>query len=112
MIFELHHKKTNILHYVKTKAQISFAVTAKLISAFVSLHGWYNPSTFLIRNFQPLAFFCGCVALFVSDHKFKEVKTIYTPLYLEPRREKTGLRGFPPGLTQTGLYSFRKSLED
>ena len=31
--FEPGHEKTNILH-AKTKAQISFAVTAKLISAF------------------------------------------------------------------------------
>ena len=29
----------------------------------------------------------------------------------EPRREKTGLRGFLPGLTQTGLYSDRSKLE-
>ena len=29
----------------------------------------------------------------------------------EPRREKTGLRGFRLGLTQTGLYSHRKELE-
>ena len=29
----------------------------------------------------------------------------------EPRREKTGLRGFQPGLTQTGLYKLRKELE-
>ena len=29
------HEKTNAFAYVKTKAQISFAVTAKLISAFV-----------------------------------------------------------------------------
>ena len=29
----------------------------------------------------------------------------------EPRSEKTGLRGFRPGLTQTGLYSQRKWLE-
>ena len=29
----------------------------------------------------------------------------------EPRREKTGLRGFRPGLTQTGLYSHRSRLE-
>ena len=29
----------------------------------------------------------------------------------EPRREKTGLRGFRPGPTQTGLYSLRKELE-
>ena len=29
----------------------------------------------------------------------------------EPRREKTGLRGFRPGPTQTGLYKIRKELE-
>ena len=28
----------------------------------------------------------------------------------EPRREKTGLRGFRPGPTQTGLYKLRKEL--
>ena len=33
--FEPVHEKTNNLHYAKTKTQISFAVTAKLISAFV-----------------------------------------------------------------------------
>ena len=29
----------------------------------------------------------------------------------EPRREKTGLRGFRPGLTQTGLCKLRKELD-
>ena len=29
----------------------------------------------------------------------------------EPRSEKTGLRGFRPGLTQTGLYSRIRWLE-
>ena len=29
----------------------------------------------------------------------------------EPRRQKTGLRGFRPGPTQTGLYSHRRWLE-
>ena len=29
----------------------------------------------------------------------------------EPRREKTGLRDFRPGPTQTGLYKFRSRLE-
>ena len=33
--FESHGKKTGFFAYAKTKAQISFAVTAKLISAFV-----------------------------------------------------------------------------
>ena len=30
---------------------------------------------------------------------------------IEPRYEKTGLRGFRPGPTQTGLYSHRRWLE-
>ena len=29
----------------------------------------------------------------------------------EPHREKTGLRGFQPAYTQTGLYSHRRKLE-
>ena len=33
--FEPRHEKTGFLHYAKTKAQISCAVTAQLISAFV-----------------------------------------------------------------------------
>ena len=32
-------------------------------------------------------------------------------LLYEPRHEKTGLRGFQPGLTQTDLYSHRSRLE-
>ena len=32
-------------------------------------------------------------------------------LQLEPRCEKTGLRGFRPGPTQTGLYNHRRWLE-
>ena len=33
--YEPHHEKSRFFEYAKTKAQISFAVTAKLISAFV-----------------------------------------------------------------------------
>ena len=32
-------------------------------------------------------------------------------IWHEPRRQKTGLRGFRPGPTQTGLYSHRRWLE-
>ena len=65
---EPRYEKTNNLHMRKTKTQISFAVTAKLISAFV-FATWIvcNPSTALIQNFQPLAIFSGCTAWFVSD---------------------------------------------
>ena len=34
-----------------------------------------------------------------------------TPMQYEPRSEKTGLRGFRPGPTQTWLYSHRKWIE-
>ena len=33
------------------------------------------------------------------------------PTITEPHREKTSLRGFQPGLTQTGLYSHKKGCE-
>ena len=41
-------------------------------------------------------------------HTFKVIHLL--PLF-EPRREKTGLRGFRPGPTQTGLYKLRNELE-
>ena len=37
--------------------------------------------------------------------------SICSCIQFEPRREKTGLRGFRPGPTQTGLYKLRKELE-
>ena len=39
------------------------------------------------------------------------VKNIRITFSFEPRRQKTGLRGFRPGPTQTGLYSHRRWLE-
>ena len=49
--------------------------------------------------------------------KFKQGGLCYADLSVnlgksyEPRCEKTGLRGFRPGLTQTGLCSQRRWLE-
>ena len=37
--------------------------------------------------------------------------TFFTSWLLEPRFEKTGLRGFRPGPTQTGLYNHKRQLE-
>ena len=45
-----------------------------------------------------------------EDPNKKEGARVATTLN-EPRREKTGLRGFRPGPTQTGLYKLRKELE-
>ena len=45
-------------------------------------------------------------------YQFKQNQTRLIRLRLiEPRREKTGLQGFRPGPTQTGLYKLRSRLE-
>ena len=49
----------------QNKTQISFAVTGKLISAFV-FATWIISLFFLNPKFKPLAIFCGCTE-FVSD---------------------------------------------
>ena len=67
VLFEPRHEKTGFLHMPKTKTQISFAVTAKLISAFVfakrivQLHYFLDPkfqaSSHLLWLYSPV-----CVA--------------------------------------------------
>ena len=55
--------------------------------------------------------------LFILTHPFPNSAQNYgnygglKTLSYEPRCEKTGLRGFRPGPTQTGLYSHRRWLE-
>ena len=59
------------------------------------------------------------VIIFFIDHycagvsnKHCVLPVLIFPIFaLEPRYEKTGLRGFRPGPTQTGLYSHRRWLE-
>ena len=46
------------------------------------------------------------IILDYPDVSERNIQLIY-----KPRREKTGLRGFRPGPTQTGLYKLRKELE-
>ena len=58
-VFEPPHGKTNNLHRRKTKAQISFAVTAKLISAFVFATRIVQFLFYLNPKFQaPSSFLC------------------------------------------------------
>ena len=47
----------------------------------------------------------------VGDQKWGIQNNVSTTFLIEPRREKTGLRDFRPGPTQTGLYKLRKELE-
>ena len=56
-------------------------------------------------------YLCGIsFSLFVRNTASFSDKKIVSKQY-EPRCEKTGLRGFRPGLTQTGLYNYRRCLE-
>ena len=64
-LYEPRNEKTFV--YAKTKMQISFAVAAKLISAFVFAALIVQSLYFLCRNFKPLAIFCGSTAWFASD---------------------------------------------
>ena len=49
--------------------------------------------------------------LFDELERATDTRAVGEQVSLEPRSEKTGLRGFRPGLTQTGLYSHRMWLE-
>ena len=53
--------------YAKTKAQISFVVIAKPISAFVFATGIVKFLYFLNTKFHSVAIFCSCTARFMSD---------------------------------------------
>ena len=56
-----------LVAYAKTKTQISFALTAKLISPFVFPTQIVQSHFYLNTNFKPLAIFSDCTARFVSD---------------------------------------------
>ena len=65
------HEKTDFFAYVKTKTQISFAVTAKLISTFV----------FATQTVQSLYF------LNPKFHASRHLLWLYSPVYVGPGRK-------------------------
>ena len=76
--------------YAKTKTQISFAVTAKLISAFVFATRIVQSLYSLNPKIQaPRAIFCGCTARFVSDlvgnpeDRFSQNEALFTQIIRE-----------------------------
>ena len=58
-----------------------------------------------VRLIRGLHCWTVCLHLSVSVSLFERLQQY------EPHRKKTGLRGFRRGLTQTGLYSYRRWLE-
>ena len=69
-IYEPRHEKTGLLHMRKTKMQISFAVTVKLIRAFVFVTQIVQSLYFLNTKFQ------------VSSHFL----WLHSPVCVEPGR--------------------------
>ena len=59
--------ENRIFAYVKTKTQISFAVTGKLISVFVFATQIVQSLYFLNPKFQVLAIFSDLAAQFMPD---------------------------------------------
>ena len=85
--FAVNAHKSKMLAHLNRKVQKNeLIVKAVRLSSSVSQP---FPKIFLSSNARP------------EDNKRK----------FEPRCEKTGLRGFRPGPTQTGLYSHRRWLE-
>ena len=72
-------EKTTLCTYAKTKTQISFAETLKLISAFVFATWIVQYLYFLNKNFKPLAISSGCTAWFVSDLVRIQIVGFLTP---------------------------------
>ena len=62
-----HHLGKPAICIGENKGTDSFAVTAKLISAFVLATRIVQFLYFLNPNFQPLTIFCDCTGWFMSD---------------------------------------------
>ena len=88
-------------------------VLAKNIDQHQSDHGQHCafPKRFYMKSLNESDLKIITVYFMLSE--FSEVSLCFRTLSSinEPRCEKTGLRGFRPGLTQTRLYNHRRWLE-
>ena len=76
---------------------------SSLFSMLHSYNSWVNR--------QPLSACRSTVTHHVGMPEMKIIGSSVGKEIFEPRCEKTGLWGFQPGPTQTGLYSHRRWLE-
>ena len=106
LIMQLALLKNRIFAYAKTKTQISFAVTAKLISAFVFAIRIIQFLYYLNPKFQASLHFLWLYSLvFVGPGRkprrpvFSERGSSNTRTGFEIHRKKTCIRGFRRGPT-------------
>ena len=137
-VVSLVMRKPAFCIYAKRKTQISCAVTAQLISAFVFTTWMVQSVFYLDSKFQASSHFlwlyspvcvgnpedrfscdvaqyhqCKQIEFDKRDKNYHRNQSPYAPCYLllEPRCEKTILRGFRPGSTQTRLVNHTRWLE-
>ena len=104
--------ENRIFAYAKTKTQISFAVTAKLISAFVFATRIVQSLYFLNPKFQASSHLLWLCRLVCVGPGRKPRRPVFSERgSYGPCHEKTCLLSFQPGLTQTGLNNQRKWIE-
>ena len=89
--FKPRHEKTIFFSYAKTKAQISFAVTAKLISAFVFAKRIVKSLYYLNPKFK------------ASSH----LQWLYSPVYVGPSKKTRR-----PIFSQRGSFTSETSKSD
>ena len=106
--FESHSDSVSTERYnLFTRNCEHFASTCVNGNADISVEK-FDESTSL-KSAKCFWIFCDIITAVMQFVFF--ITNFYIYAINEPRREKTGLRGFRPGPTQTGLYSLRKVLE-
>ena len=72
-------------------------------SFYISGDDWLRP----IQIIKPEKYTVTEKCVYRENWQMVVCEDNYGKVIYEPRCEKTGLRGFRPGPTQTGLYSYR-----
>ena len=88
-----------------TDSLVSLLSTDAFLSGVLIVNGFLSGEGFLLGDA-----FLTVTGVAGRLHELMEPSSS-EPAEIEPRCEKTGLRGFRPGPTQTGLYSQRRWLE-
>ena len=93
-------------HFLAIAVEVLLSVVTAIVQATAR-------SLEAIAGLYPQANSASAYSLASSAEMSSTCLTQYCPTCVlnEPRREKTGLRGFRPGPTQTDLYQLRKELE-
>ena len=90
--------------FVWVKAYVQINNFSVMLGHFPGLNQYWAMKMRLSCSRKPL-----CARWWDSNLRICDLESSTLPT--EPRRQKTGLRGFRPGPTQTGLRSLRKWLE-